>query len=69
MAEQHTPRVHCPRCRAPSPPREENVVWPFCSERCKWIDLGAWIDEEYRMPVGRGISERSGPPADDGEPD
>ncbi len=23
--------------------------FPFCSERCKLIDLGAWLDEEYRI--------------------
>jgi hypothetical protein len=34
------------------------VVWdaaspyrPFCSERCKMIDLGAWATESYRVPV------------------
>jgi len=27
---------------------------PFCSERCKLLDLGNWIDERYRVPVGRG---------------
>jgi uncharacterized protein len=27
-------------------------VWrPFCSERCKLIDLGAWAEERYRVPV------------------
>jgi len=27
-------------------------VWrPFCSERCKLIDLGAWATERYRVPV------------------
>lgn len=24
---------------------------PFCSERCKLIDLGQWADEKYRVPV------------------
>lgn len=23
---------------------------PFCSERCKQIDLGAWADEQYKVP-------------------
>jgi uncharacterized protein len=34
------------------------VVWasanshrPFCSERCKTIDLGAWANESYRIPI------------------
>jgi endogenous inhibitor of DNA gyrase (YacG/DUF329 family) len=27
----------------------ENRFKPFCSERCKMIDLGAWANEEYRV--------------------
>ncbi len=42
--------VSCPVCRGPvrweEPPRG-----PFCSERCKLIDLGAWATERYRVPV------------------
>ena len=29
---------------------ENNEFRPFCSERCKMIDFGAWVDEEYRVP-------------------
>ena len=43
--------VNCPQCGAP-------VVWdstsdyrPFCSQRCKMMDLGAWATESYRIPV------------------
>lgn len=42
--------VRCPTCRAA-------VVWeaapyrPFCSERCKSIDLGRWLREDYRIPL------------------
>ncbi len=25
--------------------------FPFCSERCKLLDLGAWLDEEHRIPT------------------
>jgi len=28
----------------------ENAFRPFCSERCRNIDLGAWAAEEYRVP-------------------
>lgn len=28
-----------------------NAWRPFCSERCKMIDLGAWATERYRLPV------------------
>jgi endogenous inhibitor of DNA gyrase (YacG/DUF329 family) len=41
-------KIKCPGCR-------KETVWdgnpfrPFCSERCKLIDLGAWASEEYRI--------------------
>jgi endogenous inhibitor of DNA gyrase (YacG/DUF329 family) len=42
--------VPCPRCGALAPYSPENRFRPFCSERCKTIDLGAWANEEYRLP-------------------
>jgi endogenous inhibitor of DNA gyrase (YacG/DUF329 family) len=30
---------------------ESHTAFPFCSERCKLIDLGAWLDAEYRIPA------------------
>jgi endogenous inhibitor of DNA gyrase (YacG/DUF329 family) len=30
---------------------DANPYRPFCSERCKLIDLGAWANEEYRVPA------------------
>ena len=39
----------CPQCRKEAQ-WEGNPFRPFCSERCKMIDLGAWADEEYRIP-------------------
>ena len=32
--------------------RPENPWAPFCSERCKLVDLGKWLGEEYRVPTG-----------------
>ena len=40
----------CPRCGEPSH-WEDNAYRPFCSERCKLIDLGAWAKEDYRLPT------------------
>jgi endogenous inhibitor of DNA gyrase (YacG/DUF329 family) len=46
---RNRPTVRCPTCRAP-------VVWannphrPFCSERCRLVDLGNWAAERYRVP-------------------
>jgi endogenous inhibitor of DNA gyrase (YacG/DUF329 family) len=39
----------CPRCKQPAR-WAENAFRPFCSERCKMIDLGAWANEDYRVP-------------------
>ena len=42
--------VPCPRCGAQAVFAPENPWRPFCSERCKTIDLGAWASEKYRVP-------------------
>lgn len=52
--------VPCPRCGAPSAFSGENKWRPFCSERCKVIDLGAWATESYRVPA-----EGQEPPQDE----
>ena len=39
----------CPRCGEPSAFTAQNRWRPFCSERCKMIDLGAWAAESYRV--------------------
>jgi endogenous inhibitor of DNA gyrase (YacG/DUF329 family) len=41
--------VKCPQCNAPVPWTAESKWRPFCSERCKLIDLGAWASERYRF--------------------
>jgi len=43
--------VTCPTCGKSIEWRPENRWRPFCSERCKLIDLGEWASERYRMPV------------------
>ena len=42
-----TRMVNCPRCGNATPWSEANAYRPFCSERCKLIDLGAWASERY----------------------
>jgi uncharacterized protein len=41
--------VRCPICRA-EVDWEGNPHRPFCSERCRLIDLGAWAEGRYRVP-------------------
>jgi endogenous inhibitor of DNA gyrase (YacG/DUF329 family) len=43
--------VKCPTCASPVEWRPENPFRPFCSERCKNIDLGAWSSEQYAIPA------------------
>lgn len=43
--------VSCPQCGAPAAWNPANPYRPFCSERCKLIDLGQWASEGYRIPL------------------
>ncbi|QXL85479.1 DNA gyrase inhibitor YacG [Comamonas sp. NLF-1-9] len=42
--------VPCPTCGQPSVFAPGNRYRPFCSQRCRQIDLGAWAAEEFRVP-------------------
>ena len=42
--------VNCPTCGARVDWKPESKFRPFCSERCKMIDLGAWANEKFRIP-------------------
>lgn len=42
--------MKCPICRKPVS-WEGNASRPFCSERCRMIDLGNWINGKYNVPV------------------
>jgi len=41
----------CPICAKPAAPRSKNPSAPFCSARCRQIDLGKWLNQEYRIPT------------------
>ncbi|MCV2402894.1 DNA gyrase inhibitor YacG [Marinomonas sp. C2222] len=42
--------IACPTCQTKTPWTTENVDRPFCSSRCKLIDLGEWANESYSIP-------------------
>lgn len=44
------PIVKCPQCGKETE-FTGNEFRPFCSERCKLIDFGAWADEEFALPA------------------
>ena len=42
--------------------------FPFCSERCRLIDLGAWLDADYRIPTQPDEQEDDPSPDGPNEP-
>jgi uncharacterized protein len=51
--------LHCSICHREFQP-EDSPALPFCSERCRLIDLGRWLDEGYRMPIEREEDDGEG---------
>lgn len=58
MNDDRSTTLPCPRCGAHVKWNDEAHWKPFCSERCKLIDLGAWFAEEHSIP-----GEPTGPEA------
>jgi uncharacterized protein len=44
--------LHCSICQREFRP-EDSPAMPFCSERCRLLDLGRWLEEGYGMPIER----------------
>jgi len=59
--------LRCPRCGT-IVTAAGNAFRPFCSERCKLIDLGAWLGESYRIPAEHP-PESAGEPGDPNPPE
>lgn len=57
-AKKRQLKVPCPSCRKPALFDPSNPWRPFCSERCRSVDLGAWANESFRVPA-------ESPPDDD----
>lgn len=45
----NTADISCPRCKKAGTWTPDNKFRPFCSERCKLIDLGDWASEKHRV--------------------
>jgi hypothetical protein len=50
--------LRCPVCKKEFE-REQSTALPFCSERCRTIDLGRWLGEKYGLPVEPEEGEES----------
>jgi hypothetical protein len=55
----------CPVCKSKvANPKESGGLvpyFPFCSRRCRLIDLGQWLDGQYRIPVGPAQPDENTP--------
>ena len=62
--------VPCPTCNRPVKWTEASPWRPFCSERCKLVDLGAWAAEKHKIPGEPVIGEEDAGQIDeeDGSP-
>ena len=58
----------CPICKKtvpdPAPVHERPKHFPFCSDRCKLIDLGRWLDGKYQIPLADRDEDTLPPPRD-----
>ena len=54
--------VPCPTCGGDSIYSPTNAYRPFCSARCKGVDLGAWASEEFKLPDETPPDEPFGDP-------
>jgi endogenous inhibitor of DNA gyrase (YacG/DUF329 family) len=57
--------ITCPHCGKKDTWSPTNAARPFCSDRCKLIDLGEWADEKYKIPVEPDNSENDIVPDDE----
>ena len=53
--------ARCPICRRPLPSGQPTATHPFCSARCKLVDLGNWLGDRYVI-AGPSVDESSGEP-------
>ena len=60
-------RVRCPTCRR-EVDWEGNRYRPFCSERCRILDLAAWAEERFRI-AGEPVPAEPTQPGDEGSKD
>lgn len=69
MADTEEARqFRCPICGKQFSARQSSAL-PFCSERCRTIDLYRWLKEEYTLPLPPRLDEEDEAPREDARPD
>ena len=50
-------RARCPTCRkaVETDPQSRPADFPFCSERCRLLDLSKWLQGDYRIPASDAL--------------
>lgn len=61
------PEPRCPVCKKPVASRATHPTFPFCSPRCRAVDLGRWLGEEYRVASDRPDEREDALPPEAGE--
>jgi len=59
------PVVRCPTCQRELLWSAQSPWRPFCSERCRMVDLGAWFAEDRRIPADAPAEDQPGAAPDD----
>lgn len=57
--------IKCPECGTELEVPDNHPVRPFCSKRCKLLDLGRWFNEEHRIPIQPSDAASSDPTSED----
>ena len=57
MAEKKTLKVNCPTCKKELVYSQQNPFRPFCSEKCRLVDLGQWFEEDYSIACDEPLSK------------
>jgi endogenous inhibitor of DNA gyrase (YacG/DUF329 family) len=52
--------VTCPVCKKKTS-WKDNLFRPFCSDRCRLVDLGKWASDEYRIPGEKNDTSEENP--------
>ena len=65
MGSPTMPTARCPQCgkRFRYKTITDTPSFPFCCDRCKMIDLGAWLEDKYR--ISEPLSDDEPPPSKD----